>query len=462
MTPTTLLSQYLWLEKELTALYGAVKYSSHIGLKLERIEQLLGLIGDPHLAFRSLHIGGTSGKGSTAVMAANILEGAGYRVGLHTSPHLQIMNERHRINGRYVATSQLIEAWQTLKPAVEEVTRTSLFGSPSYFEAQVALSFLLFRQAGVEIAVVEVGLGGSIDATNILPAEVAVLTNVGLDHTDILGTTVEEIARDKLGIFKKNQRVVSGCWQPEIQAMVRQRAQMKGARLWQIGVDFRVEAAGPGRCHLYLPGRNLREVKLGLEGFFQAQNAALAVAAVLSLRETPVPDEAIRAGLAGTHFAGRVERVQERPLVLLDGAHNPDKVRASLSVLEDAAHKAGRIITVLGLKQGKDAAEIVPPVVQHSDLLILTAFADKGLWKGMDPYQIAQLVTDSDPTRPLLVRPQAAEAVAEALRQAGPNDIVWITGSLYLVGEVRERWFPTADLLAALEPKAARPQELTS
>ncbi|MEM7799541.1 MAG: Mur ligase family protein, partial [Chloroflexota bacterium] len=236
--PTNPLEQYQWLENRLHSLIGPVKFSSEINLRLERMTHLLSLIDNPHHAFRGIHVGGTSGKGSTSTMIATILEEAGYTVGLHTSPHLQILNERHRVNGKLVPTSLLCEAYAEMLPAVEEVKASSKFGAPSYFEAQVALSFYVFRKMGVEFGVIEVGLGGERDATNVLPAEIAVLTNVGLDHTEILGETVVEIAKDKVGIIKEGQTVVTGVHQPDVFRVVMRRCALVDAEMWMIGRDF--------------------------------------------------------------------------------------------------------------------------------------------------------------------------------------------------------------------------------
>lgn len=447
---STILNRYHRLEKELATLIPGFKYSDDIGLRLERMDHLLSCLDHPEQKFRSIHVGGTSGKGSTATMIAAILQQSGYQVGLHTSPHLQIVNERHRINGRMAPTSTLSKAWPKVKKAIAAVKETNRFGSPSYFEAQVALSFLLFAEARIDFAVVEVGLGGSIDPTNIIPAEIAVLTSVGLDHTEILGDTIEAIISDKAGIIKRGQKVISGCWQPTARQIIEQRCQQKGARLWQIGREFRVAPAGHAHADYYFPGRTLTRVELGLQGEFQAHNAALAIAAVLQIDAPNVTEETIRAALAAASLAGRIEVVQEQPLVILDGAHNPDKIRASASLI-DAIRSGRQVITVLGVKKGKDAAEIVPDIAYLSDRLILTTFHPKGLWTAYEPSQLLELAHDARPNLPAEVVVDPLAALETALAYADPNDIVLVTGSLYLIGDVRERWFPRHEMLQALE-----------
>lgn len=454
-----ILNRYRQLENELAELIPDFKFSDEIGLRLERMDHLLGLLDHPEEKFRSLHVGGTSGKGSTATMMAAILQTAGYRVGLHTSPHLQIVNERHRIDGRMVSTSTLAAAWSQVKEAIAKVKETNRFGSPSYFEAQVALSFLIFADAKVDFAVVEVGLGGRIDPTNIVPAEVAVLTTVGLDHTEVLGNTIEEIISDKAGIIKRGQRVISGVWQPTAQKIIAQRAQQKGARLWQIGREFRLAVRDHAHVDLYLPGQTLERVEIALKGEFQAQNAALAVAAVRQIDDVDVPEGAIREALRRATLPGRVEIVQEAPLVILDGAHNPDKIRASAGLI-DSLRGDRQVITVLGVKKGKDAAAIVPPITRFSDRIILTTFLPKGLWTAYEPDQLIQLVHDSRPTLPVDIVPDPLQALEKAMSQASPTDIILITGSLYLIGDVRERWFPRGEMLTALEEQNNRAASL--
>jgi dihydrofolate synthase/folylpolyglutamate synthase len=202
MNDARVLALYARLERDLAALIGPAHFSREIGLKLERITHLLSLLGNPQDQFASIHVGGTSGKGSTAAMISAMLTSAGLHTGLHLSPHLQILNERFQIDDRMAPTTLLARIWDEMKPAIDRVAMESPWGAPSYFEAQAALAFMLFARQKVDVAVVEVGLGGSLDATNVLRSRVAVITSIGLDHTEVLGDTVELIARDKAGIIK--------------------------------------------------------------------------------------------------------------------------------------------------------------------------------------------------------------------------------------------------------------------
>lgn len=438
---------YKELESALHGLIGKVKFSADINLKLERIARLLALAGDPHVAYPVIHVGGTSGKGSTSTFIAHILQADGLRVGLHRSPHLQVLNERHWVNGRYAPTSTLLRLFRQLEPAIAQVAQEMpQFGTPSYFEVQLSLSLLYFAEQAVDVAVVEVGLGGKLDATNVIPATIAVLTNVGLDHTQILGDTVELIAQDKVGIIKQGQTVVSAVRQPSVQEIVQTKCEAVGATLWLYERDFALHMPDEDFFAVRLPHRQIGDLWLTMHGQFQRLNAAVALAAAEAFQQkvyqTALPDEVIRRGLEEATFAGRMEVVQRSPTVLLDGAHNPDKLGAILPLIQQAEK---RTITVLALKKGKDATQIVPAVAQMSDLLILTEFAPKGLWQSVPAEELAQLVAEG------MVVKGAETAVRYALSIAQPNDLIWVTGSLYLVGDVREMWFPQAEILQELE-----------
>ena len=242
MDRNAILAQYRQLEHDFFCLIPPAGRQG-IDMRLDRISHLVNLLGNPQNSFPSIHIGGTSGKGSTATMTASILAAAGYKTGLFLSPQLQVINECYQIDNRMVATSRLAEVFATIKPAIQQVADENPFGQPSSFEAQVALAFCLFQQEIVDAAIIEVGLGGTFDATNVLRAQVAVLTNIGLDHTEILGETIEQIAHDKAGIIKPGQIVVSGLTQPSTQQIIAERCAAQGAALWQSGRTF--------TCHIH-------------------------------------------------------------------------------------------------------------------------------------------------------------------------------------------------------------------
>ncbi len=440
---------YQQFEKDLNSLIGKIKFSAEINLKLERIFHLLELLDNPHHAYPSIHVGGTSGKGSTSTMISMILTAAGYKTGLHISPHLQIFNERHQINNLVAPTSRLAELYEKIKPAIDKVAVENSFGRPTYFEAQVALAFYQFREEKVDVAVIEVGLGGTLDATNVVPAQVAVLTSVGLDHTAILGDTIEKIATDKAGIIKPGQTVISGFIQPSVSEIVQQRCVKEGARLLELHRDFDFQKKNGG-FKITTPKQVYDGLKVGIKGEFQMANAACAVTAVESLKNFHIPASAIRTGLEHAKLPGRMEIIQQNPVVLLDGAHNPDKMTGVVQAVHNE-YPQKRKIVVLGFKSDKATEDILPILLQHVDELIITAFYVKGLWEPSAPEEIAQQVRSLFPRLPFHIIPDPLDAIKQALKIARPDDLVWVTGSLYLVGDIREYWYPAHELIEKAE-----------
>ncbi len=405
---------------------------------LERMRRLLAEIGNPEAHLDVLHIGGTSGKGSTATIAAAILREAGYHVGLHVKPHLERVEERFVIDGMSIPSDQLIDLIQVVAPAARRV-------NPTWYELTVAVAFEYFRRERVDVAVVEVGLGGTYDGTNVVSPRVAVLTNVDLDHTEVLGDTVEKIARDKVGIMKPGVPAISGAVQPSVRAIVEQRCADVHAPLWQVGreIQYTISALGPdgSSFDLQIPRRRLADLSLRPRGAHQVANAALAVAAVDALGESgfDAPDEAIRRGLATVEVPGRLEVAARDPLVLLDGAHNPAKMTALAEAL--ASLYAGRSITaVLAFKRGHDLEATLAAILPLLRRVILTRFdsdTDYGQGQALDPAAVARLCARLRPDLEQHVDADPYCAVQRALGMAGPTDLICVTGSLYLVGTVR-------------------------
>lgn len=442
---------YLELEQKLHQLIGKVKFSASINLRLERITHLLELLGNPHRDFPAIHVGGTSGKGSTATMISYILAEAGYKTGLHLSPHLQILNERHQINNCVAPTSQLAQLFQEMEPAIAKVAAENPFGRPSYFEAQFALAMLLFRAEKVDVGVVEVGLGGARDATNVLPARVAVLTSVGLDHTAILGDTVEAIARDKSGIIKPGQTVICGFWPESTRKIVREKCEQESARLLQLNENFQGHYDEPTQtCLVETPAGKIQNIRLNLSGKFQATNAACALAAVQALPDFSISEIAIRRGFQTAHLPGRLEIMQQNPTVILDGAHNPDKMKFAAAAIQQK-YKLAHRIAVIAFKSDKDVAATLPHVLDGTEFLIISEFKPKGLWEPMPPDQIASIARSLRPELRVEICPEPTDALQKALNAAAPNDLIWVTGSLYFVGDVREFWYSPAQLVAQAE-----------
>jgi dihydrofolate synthase / folylpolyglutamate synthase len=450
--PNAILRKYIKLETALNALIPKIKFSKEINMRLERISHLLDLLGNPQNYFKSIHVGGTSGKGSTSSMISSILASAGYKTGLHLSPHLQLLNERYQINNKIVSTTDLEKIFNKILSSVIEVSKTNIFGQPSYFEVQTAMAFYLFKNKKVDVAVIEVGLGGELDATNVLKSCVSVITNIGLDHTEILGDSVEEIALDKSGIIKERQIVVSGVSQDSVKQIIKTKSIQQNAALWQLGNEFKFTVADNNSFQVICPSKIYSDLRLELPGEFQFTNAACAVAAVNAF-SNEISEAVIRKGLNEAFIPGRLEVVQQHPLVILDGAHNPDKMSASVKEI-NLISPQGRKIIVLSIKDGKNSDEILKILLDddHHDItVVLTAFEVKGLWSPIPPELLAEKIAKLFPRVVIEIVSHPLDAMKHAIDFAGEDDIVFATGSLYMIGDIRGLWFPLEDLLVKAE-----------
>jgi dihydrofolate synthase / folylpolyglutamate synthase len=419
--------------EELTPwLFGRTKGGIRWGL--ERTEALLASVGNPHRHFRSILIGGTNGKGSVAALTESVLRHtAERRVGLYTSPHLVAFSERIRIDGFPAADEAIAAAADRLRPLIEET-------GASFFEATTAIAFLAFAEAGVEVAVVEVGLGGRLDSTNVLEPLAVAITNVGLEHTDYLGETLEEIAREKAGILKRGIPAVVGIPAAEVASLgvVRERADEVGAPLLvldeiaEIG-DVRTSAAGTEFALRSLAWGDT-ELKLPLVGLHQARNAALA-AELLALLDEPLrPDpRTLAVGLATTRWPGRmqIERIRGTTYVL-DVAHNPDGARVLADTLERVALPSPRIL-VVGILGDKDWQRMLPRLAAASQEVILTTPRSAPRDRRWDPDAVRRWCSET-----LRIEPRILTDLPAALSRAAtlaPHGTVIVTGSVHTVGD---------------------------
>ncbi len=430
------------LTSEIDTRLWSLAHASPVGERpdLGRMRRLLAHLGDPQIGLPVLHVGGTAGKGSTATIAAALLTAAGYRTGLHTKPHLRRVNERIVVNGAPISDADLLALIDEATPAARAV-------QPTWYEFTVALALLHFRRITVDIAVIEVGLGGTYDGTNVVQPLVAVLTNVGLDHTEILGDTVEEIARDKVAIIKPGCIAVTGVTQPSVRAIVADRAADVGAPLWRYGSEGEIETGsvamipGGSRFSVRVQHRWRDGLRLGLLGEHQIVNAALAIAATdaLARRDLSVPDDVL-AALPTIRIPGRLEVVAESPIVVLDGAHNPDKMDALLAALPKY-FEYRRLIVVAAFTRRHDVAAMLSRLAPVAAHIVLTGFAmhgDFGPGQAIPPEELAALLATLRPRGTSEVIPDALEAVAAARAWANADDCICVTGSLYLVGAVRD------------------------
>ena len=418
--------------------------------KLPRMRALLDRVGNPQRAFGAVLVGGTKGKGSTAALLESIVRAGGRRTGLYTQPHLASWCERTRLDGRTIQPGRVAALMPAVRAAVEAVERErSELGAVTTFEAGTALTFLAFAQHGIELAVVEVGVGGAHDATNVLEPTVSVLTTISLDHTSTLGPTVAAIAREKVGIFRPGGRAIVGPQPPEALAVVKQAAATRGTCLELVGREWRwwptdAEPA-TGRFSLAGPGVQLDDLSIPLVGRHQRDNSTLAVATASALvaappsaqldavphRNGPVPD-AIRHGLAAVEWPGRFQVLRERPWVVVDGAHNDDSARRLAEAFRDV-FGTRRCYLVFGTSAGKDAAGMLDALLSIATTVVLTrsrhdrAAAPDALTATLATHGVAAGVDDS-----------VAGAIQRALAGADPGDVVLVTGSLFVVGEAIE------------------------
>lgn len=406
---------------------------------LERIRGLLDAMGDPQQSYPVVHVTGTNGKGSTTRICSTLLSAQGLSVGTYTSPHLERLNERIAHDGTPIDDVELEEGLQALA-ALEDflVARESWPVPPTWFELVTAVAYRWFADVAVEAGVVEVGLGGRYDATNAADGAVAVVTNVELDHVNILGPTREQIAREKAGIVKPGAILVLGERDPAIARFFVDEARAVGARaVWQRGVDFECTAnrtAHGGRLlDLRTPEASYGDLYLPLFGTHQGENAAAALAAAEALLGAPVAPDVVTEAFAATTVPGRLEVVGRRPLVLLDGAHNPAGASALGAALAEDFAAAQRIVAVVGFLRGRDPGELLAALGTDRLGTVVACAPSSPRALPMEAVVAA--------ARSLGVAAERFEAVPDALeaalRLAGPDDLVLVTGSLYVVGAAR-------------------------
>lgn len=415
-------------------------------IRMGRLRRFLARLGNPQEGYPIVHIGGTSGKGSTSTTMAAILREAGYHTGLHTSPYLQTPLEKLQIDGRLASADTFIEIVETF---CAEHDRWLADGEEAltYGEGWGALTWLFFRRERVDVAVVEVGAGGRFDLTNILQPTLSIITSVGIDHTHTLGDTIEQIAWHKAGIIKPGIPALSAVPNPVAHAIMEAEAAEVGAPLHRLEVatDITDVLTGPDGT-TWADARSGERHCMAMCGSFQAHNGQAAVDAARILRQAGlrISDEAITRGLARARIPGRAEYVPAQVPVLLDGAHNPEKLGALAADVPSLLPRIGdgRRIGVVGLLDAKKGDEMLRALVPVVDTLVVTSPQVFG--KASKAVRTVEALADEVGFRgEIVIEPEPGEAIAAALAMAGPGrDQVLVTGSLYLVGNVRERWYP--------------------
>jgi dihydrofolate synthase/folylpolyglutamate synthase len=410
-------------------------------LRLDRMRTLLRRLGDPQDRLRIVHVAGSKGKGSTSAMLAAVLRGAGYRTGLFTSPHLCRIEERIQVDGEPINGPELTALLNEVRAAVEGNGPRL---EPTFFEVATAVGFLHFVRRRVDAAVVEVGLGGRFDSTNVCRPAVALITSISYDHTQLLGNHLAAIAGEKAGIIKPGIPAVSGATAPEARAVIERVCRQRQAPLQQLGRDFRylhqpgqvtAERLRPARVQVVTPRRCWPLLELGLLGEHQAANAAVALACVEELCQQgwSVPDEAVAAGLAGVQWPARLEILGRRPLAVLDCAHNVASAQALVEALR-ASFPPGRRLLVFAGSSDKDLAGIFRVLAPHFAHAFLARYSNNP--RGVPTEHLADILRRTS-ALPFTVCATPVAAWRAARAAAGPDDLICATGSVFLAGELR-------------------------
>ena len=406
---------------------------------LRRMELLLAGLGDPHRATPVVHVAGSKGKGSTCALITAALSANGLRTGLYTSPHLHRFTERIRIDGAPVDQRVFAELIERLWPDAAAIERRGDLGKVSVFEMLTAMAFVHFRDISADCAVIEVGLGGRLDATNLVQPEVSVITPVGLDHVAVLGDTVEKIAAEKAGIIKPGVPVVSSPQHPDAARVIRQTAAANGSRLVEgyaaVEVaDVSLDGWNPQRVS-YQGSRGRYDVELPLLGEHQVENARTAIAALEALDSFDLAPDKVSAGLSGVEWPARADVVDAGPpVVLADGAHNADSGRALLSTLRRHFDAYCDVVLVVGGTTGHDIAAVVAELSALRPRVVVTSSRHP---KAVEPDDFAAAVR-RDNVRVAAVTGDVASALENAYRMAGPETLIVATGSLFVAAEVIE------------------------
>ena len=421
----------LTYQEALKYLYSLTQ--SGIKLGLNNTSLLLQYFGEPQLHGRTIHIAGTNGKGSTAAMIESILSTSGYKVGLYTSPHLLDFRERVQINRKMIEKHQTLELITRIKSAVEELGIAITF-----FEFTTVLAFLYFNEQNTDINIIEVGLGGRLDATNLCQAEISIITSISRDHTQYLGEDLEQIAFEKASIIKESGTVFAHIPEEELFEVVNNLARKHSASLYRLGVDFQValeaENEGSNTFSFKSDSWALNNLNLPLTGSFQRNNAGLALSACLKLKERglKIEEKHLRKGLETVSWEGRLETVSSHPTVVLDCAHNEESVRNMTLELREN-FKFSRCFVVLGLMQDKKIDEVIKILSQLGDHFSLVPINPP---RGEAPDKLAEKLKIYN--KPSQIFATVSDALQAVKQIASQNDLICITGSIFLVAKAKE------------------------
>jgi dihydrofolate synthase/folylpolyglutamate synthase len=420
-------------QKTLDYLYGLEKFGMIFGLTQE--EKILYAIGNPHKEIQAIHIGGTNGKGSTAAMMGSILQREGYRVGLYTSPHLIRFTERIKVNGKEIEEEEVVALTRWIRKEIEAAGITAPF---TFFDFTTAMALQYFKEKLVDLAILEVGLGGRLDSTNVIDPLISVITNIAKDHGEYLGKSILKIAREKAGIIKKGRPLITADTQPSVLRLFSKVCKEMGSPYFRVGKEFRYLRAEDGGFDYEGLNRKLWGIHLNLKGFHQVINATTALGAMEILEDLGyrVSTEAMIDGVREVDWPGRLEMVSSSPQVILDGAHNPAGALVLKESLEEEFHYE-HLILLIGIMKDKDIQSMLRLLAPLADHIILTkphtdrATPPSLLKRALGPNgKKAEVAED------------LKEAIEKGLSMTEKEDLLCITGSLYTVGEARAYFHP--------------------
>jgi len=420
-------------QQALDYLYGLEKFGMIFGLTQE--ERILKAIGSPHKEIQAIHIGGTNGKGSTAAMMSSILQREGYRVGLYTSPHLVRFTERIKVNGKEIEGEEVAALTGWMRNVVEAAGITPPF---TFFDFTTAMAFYYFKEKLVDLAILEVGLGGRLDSTNVVDPLISIITNIAKDHEEYLGKSILKIAQEKAGIIKKGKPLITAATQPSVLGLFSKACREMGSPYSRVGKQFRYLRAEDGSFDYEGLNRKLWGIHLNLKGFHQIINATTALGAMEVLEESGyrVSTEAMIDGLREVDWPGRLEMVSSSPKVILDGAHNP----AGAFVLKEFLEKEfqyERLILLIGIMKDKDIRSMLHLLAPLADHIILTRpHTDRATPPSLLKRALGQNGKKAE------IAEDLKEAIERGLSLTRKEDLLCITGSLYTVGEARAFLYP--------------------
>ncbi|MDQ0351165.1 dihydrofolate synthase/folylpolyglutamate synthase [Alkalibacillus filiformis] len=416
-----------WIHKQL-------KFGIKPGLS--RVETLLEKLGEPHKKLKTIHIAGTNGKGSTTTFLREILQQQGFKIGTFTSPYIEIFNERISINGEPIPAQDLIQLVEHVRPICEELATTE-DGAPTEFEIITVMSFMYFVEQSVDYAIIEVGLGGRLDSTNVIRPVVSVITTIGYDHIHILGDTLEEITYEKAGIIKPSTPVISGVKQVEAQKIIEKRSKDNQTTVLQLGYDFKNDIAnainGEECFHFEYESMKFVDIKMSMKGYHQIDNASLAIQSYLTLatiERFPIQKEVIYKGIFKAYWPGRFELIQKGPDVILDGAHNVEAIKTLVTTINNR-YESKKVTILCSFIQNKPINEMLSILSKNYNNITLTTFDffnNYGYYELKEKYENGNVKVVED-------WKNTYNSTLEALET---DEVLVVTGSLYFISEVKQ------------------------